>query len=271
VFDYSTWFPVTDNFRDVSGDLGKIQPVVEECQKTFKNGEFMTGSFLENHDNPRFGSLTQDQSLVMNAMAWPFIHDGFPVLYYGQEQGYQGGNDPSNREALWSSAYATDKALVKHVTALNKARKLAIQAKSDYLTSAMTFVAQSNTKSSIVVQKSGLLALLTNVGANGTTTWKVDKSEFSEGTELVDVLSCSTVNTTANGALSVSSSKGYPQVLVPSSTLSPDTSVCPNVVRAAASSSSSSGGKNNGALGMSSGWTAVLSAASVIGFALSSL
>lgn len=54
--------------------------------------------------------------LVKNAMTWPFIQDGIPILYYGnylhfskpniilmdligQEQSYAGGNDPANREA----------------------------------------------------------------------------------------------------------------------------------------------------------------------------
>lgn len=32
-------------------------------------------------------------------MAWPFALDGMPILYYGQEQGYEGGAEPSNREA----------------------------------------------------------------------------------------------------------------------------------------------------------------------------
>jgi alpha-amylase len=48
-------------------------------------------------------------------MTFPFIHDGIPIVYYGrarlpllkavlinflgQEQGYQGGMDPYNREA----------------------------------------------------------------------------------------------------------------------------------------------------------------------------
>ena len=35
----------------------------------------------------------------MNAMTWVFVQDGVPILYYGQEQGYAGGNDPNNREA----------------------------------------------------------------------------------------------------------------------------------------------------------------------------
>ena len=32
-------------------------------------------------------------------MTWVFVQDGVPILYYGQEQGYAGGNDPNNREA----------------------------------------------------------------------------------------------------------------------------------------------------------------------------
>jgi alpha-amylase len=48
-------------------------------------------------------------------MTFPFVHDGIPIVYYGrplrllrelyltdflgQEQGYQGGADPYNREA----------------------------------------------------------------------------------------------------------------------------------------------------------------------------
>jgi glycosidase len=35
----------------------------------------------------------------MNAMMFPFISDGIPILYYGQEQGYAGAEDPYNREA----------------------------------------------------------------------------------------------------------------------------------------------------------------------------
>jgi len=32
-------------------------------------------------------------------MTWPFIGDGIPILYQGQEQGLMGGADPANREA----------------------------------------------------------------------------------------------------------------------------------------------------------------------------
>lgn len=32
-------------------------------------------------------------------MAYTFVTDGIPILYYGQEQGYNGGAEPSSREA----------------------------------------------------------------------------------------------------------------------------------------------------------------------------
>lgn len=73
--------------------------------------------------------------------------------YKGQEQGYQGGPDPANREAcvqlslyfrlqtyshpllrLWLSGYIQDKPLVTHVKILNAARRAAITANSGYLT-----------------------------------------------------------------------------------------------------------------------------------------
>jgi alpha-amylase len=53
--------------------------------------------------------------------------------FAGQEQGYTGGGDPDNREALWLSGYVENKDLVNHVKALNLARKAAISANSKFL------------------------------------------------------------------------------------------------------------------------------------------
>jgi alpha-amylase len=104
VLDYSTWTPLVAGFQTPFGNLSALASSVNTLQTSFKNGAKMTGSFLENHDQPRFQSLTNDSMLVRNAVAWPFVYDGIPILYYGQEQGYQGGPDPSNREA-----YVTDR------------------------------------------------------------------------------------------------------------------------------------------------------------------
>lgn len=37
--------------------------------------------------------------LVKNALAWTFVTDAMPIVYYGQEQGLSGANIPDNRQA----------------------------------------------------------------------------------------------------------------------------------------------------------------------------
>jgi hypothetical protein len=41
------------------------------------------------------------------------MSDGIPIIYAGQEQHYNGGNDPYNREATWLSGYNTSSVLYK--------------------------------------------------------------------------------------------------------------------------------------------------------------
>jgi alpha-amylase len=69
------------------------------------------GSFLENHDNPRFPSLTSDVSLIKNAIGFTLLADGTPIIYQGQEQQFSGADVPRNREALWLSGYNTGSTL----------------------------------------------------------------------------------------------------------------------------------------------------------------
>lgn len=79
---------------------------------------------VSNHDFPRFAGKTDDQAvsflylllskkvlinnitqLIRNAMVYPFINDGYPILYSGQEHNLQGADDPYNREAIWLFGY----------------------------------------------------------------------------------------------------------------------------------------------------------------------
>ena len=99
ILDYPTYFALVSAFTNTSGDLSALQNTVTEAQEKYKNGELMTGSFSENHDYARLASKTSDKSLIQNAIAFNYIHDGIPITYYGQEQGYTGGDEPANREA----------------------------------------------------------------------------------------------------------------------------------------------------------------------------
>eukprot|EP01029_Cantina_marsupialis_P021702 TRINITY_DN5249_c0_g1_i1.p1 TRINITY_DN5249_c0_g1~~TRINITY_DN5249_c0_g1_i1.p1 ORF type:complete len:463 (+),score=102.06 TRINITY_DN5249_c0_g1_i1:184-1572(+) len=69
-------------------------------RSTFHDIDSM-GTFLDNHDNPRFLHDQGDHKKYMAALAFTLYSPGIPIIYYGTEQGYSGAQDPYNREALW--------------------------------------------------------------------------------------------------------------------------------------------------------------------------
>jgi alpha-amylase len=69
VLDYSTWTPLVAGFQTPSGNLSALVGHVNTLQSTFTNGARMTGSFLDNHDQPRFASLANDSVLIRNAVS----------------------------------------------------------------------------------------------------------------------------------------------------------------------------------------------------------
>lgn len=98
------------------------------------------GNFIENHDNPRFASYTEDYSLAKNAIAFMFLSDGIPIIYAGEEQHYNGGNDPENREAVWLSGYSTDSELYKFIATTIKIRSLVMSKDKKFATSRVCFL-----------------------------------------------------------------------------------------------------------------------------------
>jgi alpha-amylase len=163
---------------------------------------------------------------------------------------------------------------VKQVKALNAARKAAISANKDFLTTKMTFpVADEKT---LAVSKGSLLALFTNVGSSGSASWKVpgSGSGFAANTDLVDVVSCTKITTDGEGAVSASSKNGAPVVLVPASALPKNGDVCKSLATGSAtssgsgsssnsSSSSSGGNKDNAAVSFRAGAPALVAASLV--------
>jgi len=80
-------------------------------------------NFLDNHDVTRFLFDKPSLPALWNALAFLMTENGIPCLYYGTEQEYYGGNDPTNRERLWDSGYKTDGATFKFIQTLIKIRK----------------------------------------------------------------------------------------------------------------------------------------------------
>lgn len=82
------------------------------------------GSFMDNHDNARFLSKTNNWAAFKSAITFAMTARGIPFFYYGDEQGFNGGNDPACRESLWN-AMNTQAEIYQYVAKINKARKAA--------------------------------------------------------------------------------------------------------------------------------------------------
>ena len=58
-------------------------------------------NFLDCHDKPRFLSYDNDIPSFKAALSFTICSVGIPTIYYGNEQGFTGGEEPQNRESLW--------------------------------------------------------------------------------------------------------------------------------------------------------------------------
>ncbi len=81
-------------------------------------------NFLDNHDVSRFlFDAMGDVPALRNALVLLMTEEGIPCLYYGTEQDFAGGNDPANREVLWTTGYNSDGDTFQHFSKLARLRK----------------------------------------------------------------------------------------------------------------------------------------------------
>nr|GAT52123.1 Not1-domain-containing protein [Mycena chlorophos] len=181
------------------------------------------GNFLENQDNPRWHNLSVDPQSLYNAMAFTFMTDGIPIVYYGQEQGFSGNADPYNREPLWPSNY-TNTTTYQLMTTFNTLRNYLVN-NSDWATQP-TNVLTSNLHG-IALQKGQVVTVLTNIGAppqNFTNT--AFQSPWPVNTVTIDVVSCRQFSVASQEYLEVEYTKGGVAVVLVEASLLRNTSLC---------------------------------------------
>ncbi|KAG2738201.1 glycoside hydrolase family 13 protein [Suillus brevipes Sb2] len=225
VLDYPTWYALVPAFQSPEGNLSALTNVVAQSQQLYASGAFMTGSFLDNHDQARFKHLVSDAALAANAAVWPFIHDGIPIIYNGQEQGLSGGYPPANHEAIWTTRYNNESAEYLAFKNLNRARKIAMAANTYFLTTPMQFL-ETNTNHTLAIWKPPMLTLLTNAGST-SARWNVSHKLFKPHQHIVDVLTCSVHVADERGGVTVESPAGLPKVFMPVKTLEDSPDLCP--------------------------------------------
>ncbi|THW29580.1 putative alpha-amylase [Aureobasidium pullulans] len=216
LMNYPLYYNITSAFSSTSGDIKQLENGINTMKSTCADTSLI-GSFIENHDNPRFPSLTADMALAKNAIAFQMLADGIPVIYQGQEQHFSGSSTPKNREALWTSGYNTAATLYKHIAKLNAIRKLAIEKDEGYLMyNAYPVWTDEHT---IVMRKGGnvtqIIGIFNNLGSSGNAnlTLLATSSGFDAEMEVVDLLACEKFTTDGKGDLDVGIKGGVPVVL----------------------------------------------------------
>lgn len=114
-FNYPLYFDIGDAFK--WRNLIKLHDYYTYKRPIFQEGDYaeVLGVFLGNHDNPRFlykGERTKEQ-LDMASM-FSVFWEGIPIIYYGDEQYFDGGPDPGCREAVWDHGYNTTTRLYQY-------------------------------------------------------------------------------------------------------------------------------------------------------------
>lgn len=116
------WVDNTTYIAEYQGSVDSLLnfPLQYNLDRVFKEGVTMTnfsryyehiatqwkdhtvlGNFLGNHDMVRFLHNNTDIAAFKAAYAFMLCTVGIPAIYYGDEQFFDGGIDPANREPLW--------------------------------------------------------------------------------------------------------------------------------------------------------------------------
>lgn len=210
LLNYPLYYRMVDAFRSTDGNMTSLSLAMTAIQDGCQDPSLL-GTFSENHDSPRFLSYTNDMHLNMNIIAFTLLAGGVPIIYQGQEQGFSGGNDPSNREALWTSSYSTQSTLYQFITSINQIRNRDVYANPANLTTPASVIHTDS--HNIALRKGLIVSLFSNLGSNASDYNITLKNHgYQNGQTVVDVLSCKNSTIGGEGDLQVSVREGLPQV-----------------------------------------------------------
>ena len=192
-------------------------------------------NFLDNHDVPRFLSdAAGDVAALRNALTLLMTEDGIPCIYYGTEQEFSGGNDPANREILWTANFDETNATFQHLALLAKLRQkyVALRRGALDVVYSTPHVAQETDAGILAFERAGgdagsayaLVVLDTNDGKSSSTGDATAMAvTAAPGTVLVDVLDPAQTQYTvaADGTLRMQIPAQSASILIPQDQVQP--------------------------------------------------
>lgn len=223
--NYPLYWPLSSAFN--ATNLTSFEVLAENIngEEYFFSDINVLANFLDNHDQPRFASVSSDIVRDYSAITFLMFESGIPVTFYGFEQRFTGLEDPQNRGGLWWSGYNTTTPLYKYIAKLHRIRALVKENDADFFQTNHTVI--STSASYIALERGPLMLVVSNVGAKTPDNgYAVPSSQFGEGTELMDLTSCQSTTTTDGGAFESAGNGGFPRIWVDSTTFSNGMTVC---------------------------------------------
>ena len=122
VFDY----PLNYVVKRVFGEKNSMRDLVnymKEEKKYYRDVDAL-GTFVDNHDNERYLHRFPGQEKTFHAsLLFSMSIRGIPFVYYGSEQDFNGGDDPENRETMWSH-FSEDTDIYRQISKVNMVRSI---------------------------------------------------------------------------------------------------------------------------------------------------
>ncbi|KAK7109594.1 uncharacterized protein [Littorina saxatilis] len=179
-------------------------------RKCFKDTSVL-GLFVDNHDFPRFLNLSDDTALLRNALTYVMFGQGIPIIYYGTEQDFHGGNDPHNRESLWPCYNQTSSTYLFVKGMLAMRHRLAVYFP---LNNQVELYADDHLMVFTRGALSQILVAITNVGQNANITRTLTNLPFKDKTTFINVDHANDTLVVQNASFTISLQHGYPKVYV---------------------------------------------------------
>ncbi len=109
VLDYPLYFSINSAIATASGNTAQFETHYSAVAANYDStAQMQLVTFLDNHDNPRFLSTSvanNNSNALQVALVFLYTARGVPSLYYGTEQGFDGGNDPNDREDMFAGKF----------------------------------------------------------------------------------------------------------------------------------------------------------------------
>lgn len=202
-------YPMYYTLRDVFGSqksMTGFQSRLQQYEENFSDPSVL-GTFVDNHDNARFLSSQSDYQLYKGALTYVLMGAGIPIVYYGSEQGFAGGNDPNNREPLWSAGFDTSHELYKYIATVNAARAGMDKSSPE--------VQRYADDSFYAFTRGDVFVALTNVGSSGAgVSRSITYHPYADGTKLCSIFYSSDCITVSGGKFEVYLNSGESKIYI---------------------------------------------------------